>query len=878
MLRSLLPSLVVLFSCLLLSVSSTGPPVPLSSSSSATAIPPPPHNGTAFGSSSSTAPPPPPPPPAPVSALCAAINAQPNLIPNPGFEAGPEGYTLYGESIFVYCGAASAHCGSCYLSIAAIESDAELWQVVDVEPNTTYAFSFWLHSDGGLPNEADVTITFYHYGSPVSTSYVALSVYDVPGNTSSNQYTQHQVLLTSPLAPTTQQLAVFLSVGAYDDQGSLLFDDLRLSLANETVLLPTYTGTPNSPPTYIPPPSSDSNLTASSSTATPPQSSSGSNHTAPAPVSALCAAIDAQPNLIYNPGFELGTAGYSVSGVYIFVSSYTAGAHCGSSFLDIGDSSQDATVSQSVQVAADSTYLFSFWAHVDPSIWDGVGYQSNAVDVTAAFTVNGSLVATAVLYAGRNLATDPGAQYVQHQTLVKSPLADDANDPMMLTLTLGANGYPTFEWLDDLQLYLTDNTTSLPIATTVPYTPPSPSPTGAISSSGVTGSSSSIGNESTVFSYSQSLTGVNGSVVSNVSITFGLNLTATFNGSHFVLTAALGTITSDDGSIDATVVGVTPPNGYSSNDNLMYPYTGGPAFDTAGISVYDTDGVQYNVFNVQQAGAAGFGMVMSSADPTGEGTDAFTVTAPTMAPVCSAASNGTTECALALVTAPSSVLGDPLFIGLRGQSYQVHGIDGAVYALISSPSLSVSARFRFLSGPRPCPVMSFTGMRSTACWSHDGSYLSEVGAMVRATGEAVRAVAGNASHGFHSVEVNGKPVQVAASATGISTTETAPHTATVQLLSSHELVLTAGEFRLTMESVDGFINLRSVEPLVPLGRLTSHGLLGQTWSTQLHKSTLKVIEGEVDDYVIDEGDVLGTHFMWSQYSDTATDTRGEQQQ
>ena len=43
----------------------------------------------------------------------------------------------------------------------------------------------------------------------------------------------------------------------------------------------------------------------------------------------------------------------------------------------------------------------------------------------------------------------------------------------------------------------------------------------------------------------------------------------------------------------------------------------------------------------------------------------------------------------------SGVVGDPQFTGLRGQSYQVHGIDGAVYNLITSPQLHVNARFVF---------------------------------------------------------------------------------------------------------------------------------------------------------------------------------------
>ena len=52
----------------------------------------------------------------------------------------------------------------------------------------------------------------------------------------------------------------------------------------------------------------------------------------------------------------------------------------------------------------------------------------------------------------------------------------------------------------------------------------------------------------------------------------------------------------------------------------------------------------------------------------------------------------------------------------------MHGLDGAVYALVSSASTQVNARFTFLSSGR-CPEPSRI---STACWTHPGSYLSAV--------------------------------------------------------------------------------------------------------------------------------------------------------
>ena len=226
----------------------------------------------------------------------------------------------------------------------------------------------------------------------------------------------------------------------------------------------------------------------------------------------------------------------------------------------------------------------------------------------------------------------------------------------------------------------------------------------------------------------------------------------------------------------------------------------------------------------------------------------------------------------AVQAAASSVRGDPQFVGLRGQSFQVHGIDGAVYALISEPTMQLNARFTFLTGPRPCPIMPSTGQQSQACWSHDGSYLSELGMKVKQTGEMVRVVAGNASKGFERVEVNGQRLAV----------HDSTPTNTVRLTSTHELVLTAGSFSIDVECVDGFVNLRSVRPTVPFGRLRSHGLLGQTWSTTRHQSTLKVVEGEVDEYALTEADeendgLFGTGFMYNRYDVAAEAADGMEQ-
>lgn len=206
----------------------------------------------------------------------------------------------------------------------------------------------------------------------------------------------------------------------------------------------------------------------------------------------------------------------------------------------------------------------------------------------------------------------------------------------------------------------------------------------------------------------------------------------------------------------------------------------------------------------------------------------------------------------------SSARGDPQFVGLRGQSFQVHGIDGAVYALISEEHTVVNARFTFLSSG-VCPVVD--GVPLTNCWSHPGSYMGALSVQVRAEdGHLHVAVltAGDAKTGFASVLVDGAEVEVGkavSSGASFSVTRTG----------SHSLRLVLPSFELWLESSDRFVNVQQLSARVPLSRLTAHGLLGQTHRSALHASSLRYIEGEVDDYALPGDDLLSTDFAYSRF-------------
>ena len=216
-----------------------------------------------------------------------------------------------------------------------------------------------------------------------------------------------------------------------------------------------------------------------------------------------------------------------------------------------------------------------------------------------------------------------------------------------------------------------------------------------------------------------------------------------------------------------------------------------------------------------------------------------------------------------LMPPSASVRGDPQFVGLRGQSFQVHGIDGAVYALISEEHTAVNARFVFLSSGE-CPIVD--GHPLSSCWSHPGSYMGAVSIQVRSAEDAKLHTAvmhaGVAKRGFAGVEVDGAPMLVGAEVVSGSSFS-------VRHLSSHSVHVVTPSFELVLESSDRFVNLVQLRPRVALAQLTSHGLLGQTHNAKVHRSTLRYIEGEVDDYTVEEDDLLNTDFAYTRFRQEA---------
>jgi hypothetical protein len=203
----------------------------------------------------------------------------------------------------------------------------------------------------------------------------------------------------------------------------------------------------------------------------------------------------------------------------------------------------------------------------------------------------------------------------------------------------------------------------------------------------------------------------------------------------------------------------------------------------------------------------------------------------------------------------AAVVGDPQFVGLRGQSYQVHGIDGAVYNVISEQNTQVNARFTFLTEGE-CPIIA--GVPATNCWSHPGSYLGEMSFQQRVDGKlhAALLTAGDAKKGYSMVQVDGKPLKLGERVEFGSFS--------VDYRSAYQVVINTDNFEFDLQNSDMFIN-QALRSKLALSKLQSHGLLGQTHAAKTYPNSLKFIEGEVDDYVIGDSDIFGDDFFYNRF-------------
>jgi len=115
---------------------------------------------------------------------------------------------------------------------------------------------------------------------------------------------------------------------------------------------------------------------------------------------------------------------------------------------------------------------------------------------------------------------------------------------------------------------------------------------------------------------------------------------------------------------------------------------------------------------------------------------------------------------------------------------------------------------------------------------------------------------GSAQTGFAGVQVDGKALQVG--------DKKSFGAFSVELVSTHEVSITTENFNIRLSNSDNFIN-QELRATTSLSKLRSHGLLGQTHSIKTYSSALKHVEGDIDDYVIEDNDIFGTSFVYNRF-------------
>jgi len=125
-------------------------------------------------------------------------------------------------------------------------------------------------------------------------------------------------------------------------------------------------------------------------------------------------------------------------------------------------------------------------------------------------------------------------------------------------------------------------------------------------------------------------------------------------------------------------------------------------------------------------------------------------------------------------------------------------------------------------------------------------------------------VSGEASQGFSSIQVDGKTMTVGS--TVVLSFSDSAMTGSLTVDSTHELTIRSGLFEVVVENNDGFVNLRSVYvSAANWPKLAAHGLLGQTWQNKRYGGKIKEIEGDVDDYLIEDDNMFGDSFLFNKF-------------
>ena len=218
------------------------------------------------------------------------------------------------------------------------------------------------------------------------------------------------------------------------------------------------------------------------------------------------------------------------------------------------------------------------------------------------------------------------------------------------------------------------------------------------------------------------------------------------------------------------------------------------------------------------------------------------------------------------------VSGDPSFVGFLGQRFQLHGIPNRVFNLLSSSRMQLNSRFAFIGEgevmtggqmkqTRRLRAIKGLALPDTKAWSHEGTFLSEMG--LKLDGVRLHLTAGAYAEGM-AVEVGGQQVQPSATPIQVAADLTVHFTSAHSLRVSHPLL------SFTVVNSDRFFNIEAAELRSDAATLDLDGLLGQTHSAAADNRVMggsaEVREHLLLDYLLpDENALFSDDFVRNRF-------------
>lgn len=234
----------------------------------------------------------------------------------------------------------------------------------------------------------------------------------------------------------------------------------------------------------------------------------------------------------------------------------------------------------------------------------------------------------------------------------------------------------------------------------------------------------------------------------------------------------------------------------------------------------------------------------------------------------------------ALLATPTSVRGDPSFVGFHGQSFQVHGIPNRYFNILSTPQLQFNALFRMLvdgqsmtagqmkaarvsrqlAATKTNKAAKLAALPLTTAYSHEGTFLAEMG--LKLNDVQVFAKAGAYATGFSQVTVAGVAVSVGSAAVEVATGMY------VTLSTPSVLTIDTPQVSFTLVNADHFFNIEQATLNTPhTDDAQMDGLLGQTanpaWKVQNDKEFKNHM---VYDYLLVDMDAFSDDFVSTVYT------------